>query len=109
MDRLALVVGLDLGGMSRLEPVVGWVALDCRSESGRYEQVEVRTKIAVLVGATEAEIADPAVVLVMGWVALECRSESGRHEHVSGKSRCAPKSPCLLGQPWQKLLILPWC
>ena len=61
------------------------------SALGRIRQTKVNTHVQALAGATVAEIADPAVVLVVGWVALECHSESGRHEQIRGKSSCTPK------------------
>ena len=50
--------------------------------SADLKEIEVRTKIAVLVVATPAKVADPAVVLVVGWVAREFHSESGRSEQI---------------------------
>ena len=55
-------------------------------------EIEVRSKIPLLVGASWAKIADPAVVLVVGWVALERHSESEWYQQICSKSGCTPKS-----------------
>ena len=58
--------------------------------------MEVRSKVAGLVGATRAKIANP-VVLVLGWVALEYCFEFGGHEQFGFKCRCGAKSHACWG------------
>ena len=60
-----------------------------------WQNIEVRTKIPVLVGATLARFAYLALVLVVGRVALERDFKSGWYARIGGKLRRAPKSQCL--------------